>query len=295
MRPFTMLAGSALALCGSALPLQAQKPHRTPPVLVTNPSAPTTAAPPSRAPSDSAGGKARRPPPTLVARPGVTVDSSRTTARNAAAQQAVSPQAAHPAAAPAPAFTAGLAIASYSGESDEDRDRYVRQFVTQLDSATATLVAVFRNASGQALAVADGPGALSSRERERWGRCRDLHFDLQTFAPAIHDLVDELPEEVPVQRAGHALDSSLAALQATAECDNITSMISAPDRWVPWGAQYVSSARSFYHDWYGQVRDVADKNRALVIAWNAARPAAARIPVPPALPRTPPYAGAAPR
>jgi hypothetical protein len=228
----------------------------------------------------------------LVNRPGVTTDSSRTTARNAAAQQAVSTQAAR--SAP-PAFTAGLAVAPYEGESDADRLRYLRTFTTQLDSATALLVGVFRNTSGQPLAGAASPVALSSRERERWGRCRDVHFDLQTYVQAMHSLIEDLPEDAAVTRTGNALDSALTALQATAECDNITSMITAPDRWVPWEGQYTSSARSFYRDWYAQVRDVADRNRAFVLALNAGPAAGARIPVPPALPRTPPYAGAGPR
>ncbi len=247
------------------------------------PGSATPAAPATPASAESTRTKGRRPPPTLVNRPG------------GAPAPAVSPQAAHAAAPTAPAFTAGLAMPAYDGESDEDRLSYLRTFTTQLDSATALMVGVFRNTSGQPLAGAAAPSALSARERERWGRCRDVHFDLQTYAQAMHDLVEDLPEQANVQRAGHGLDSALTALEATTECDNITSMVTAPERWVPWESQYTTSARRFYRDWYGQVRDVADRNRALVMALNSTLAITSRISVPPALPRTPPYAGAAPR
>jgi len=72
-------------------------------------------------------------------------------------------------------------------------------------------------------------------------------------------------------------------------------MIEAPARWTPWSTQYESSAQHFYRDFYNEVREADDKNRAFVVAFNASRTAAARIPVPPALPRTPPYVGAGPR
>lgn len=278
MRPNLLLIGSAVALCATAVPLHAQKPRRAPPVLVP------PAAPPASA-GDSTRRKGTRPPPTLVTRPGAGAPSP-----------AVAPQATRPPAAPVVAgFTAGLAIAPYEGDTDDDRARYLRRFTTQLDSATALLVAVFRNTSGQPMTGADAPTSLSARERERWGRCRDLHFDLVTYGEAMHELVDALPEEAPVQRAGRQLDSTLTSLRATVECDNVASMISAPDRWPSWGGQYTSSARTFYHDWYAQIRDVADRNRSLVMAVNGILPAASRIPVPPALPRTPPYAGAGPR
>ena len=63
--------------------------------------------------------------------------------------------------------------------------------------------------------------------------------------------------------------------------------------WTPWASQYQTTARTFYHDWYPQVRDVADRNRALVIAVNATRAAGDRMPVPPGLARVPPYVGGA--
>jgi hypothetical protein len=214
----------------------------------------------------------------------------------------VTPQAAQAAPAAAAAavsggnFTAGLAVEVFTGAEGE-RLPYLRRLTTFLDSLTVSLVAVFRNTSGQPLAGAASPTALSQRERDRWNRCRDLHWDLLSHAAAVQDLVvnDHLPETPSVQRAGAGLDSALTAAQATAECDNVASMITAPDRWSPWGAQYTAAARRFYQDWYGQLREVADHNRAFIVALNGTVPPAQRVPVPPAMPRTPPYAGATPR
>ena len=208
---------------------------------------------------------------------------------------AVTPQGA---AAPAPsvsAFTAGLAMAPYAGTSDADRDAYVARFTQLFDSAVVTLIGVFRNTSGQPVLGAEGPQSLSQRERDRWVRCRDLYFDLQTYQGAFHDLLARLPRTGNVPRSAAELDSALAAMQATAECDNISSMIAVPGRWTPWSTQYEASAQHFYRDFYSEVREADDRNRAFVVAFNAGRPATARIPVPPALPPTPPYVGAGPR
>lgn len=296
MRSTLLVTGSLVVLAAAAFdPLVAQetKPRRASPTLMTNPAAPTPpAAPPAPAAADSNATKARRPSPTLVNRPGVTTDSSRTAGRNATANQAVAPQAARSTVA---AFTAGLAMEPYSSGDPAARQRYIALFTQRLDSTIATLIGVFRGTTGQPLAGAESPTALSQRERDRWSRCRDLHYDLQSYASAMHDLVGELPEDPAVQRSGGGLDSALTGLQATSGCDDVSSMIAAPDRWTPWASQYQTTARTFYGAWYGQVREVADKNRALVIALNATLPAAERIPVPPGIARTAPYAGAGPR
>jgi len=294
MRVFTLVV--ALGVVGTGV-LEAQKPQRASPTLLPPGAqpAPTTAGQPAATAPRDTSNKGTRSSPTMVSRPGVVTDSSRTAARNAAAAQSVAPQAARPSAAPVAAFTAGLGIEVYEGATDEARDTYLGQFTRQLDSAVVSLVAVFRGTTGQPLAGAEAPSALSARERDRWTRCRDLHFDLQSFATAMHEFTGNLPEEAAVGRAGHALDSALTALQATSGCDDVASMIMAPDRWTPWPSQYQSTARDFYRTWYPQVRDVADRNRALVIAVNATRPANARLQVPPGLPRNAPYAGAAPR
>ena len=296
MRANLVVTGTLVVLAVSFAPLTAQeaKPRRASPTLMTNPAAPTPPAPPpAPAPAESSATKARRPPPTLVNRPGVTVDSSRTAGRNATANQAVAPQAAR--SAPVAAFTAGLAMEPYTSGDDAARQRYLAQFTQRLDSTIATLIGVFRGTTGQPLAGAESPAALSQRERDRWSRCRALHYDLQSYASAWHEVVGELPEEPAVQRAGSGLDSALTALQATSGCDDVSSMIAAPDRWTPWASQYQSTARTFYRDWYNQVRDVADRNRALVIALNATLPAAERMAVPPGIARTAPYVGAGPR
>ena len=297
MRSTLLVTGSlvlAVAVFDS-LAAQETKPRRASPTLMTNPAAPTPPAPPpAPPPADSNATKARRPSPTLVNRPGAATDSSRTAGRNAAASQAVAPQSAR-GRPPVAAFTAGLAMEPYSSGDDAARARYIAQFTQRLDSTIATLIGVFRGTTGQPLAGAESPAALSQRERDRWSRCRDLHYDLQSYASAMHDLVGELPEDPAVQRSGGGLDSALTALQATSGCDDVSSMIAAPDRWTPWASQYQATARTFYGAWYGQVREVADKNRALVIALNATLPAAERMPVPPGIARTAPYAGAGPR
>jgi hypothetical protein len=164
-----------------------------------------------------------------------------------------------------------------------------------LDSAVVTLVGVFRNTSGQPLSGAAEPGALSQRERERWLRCRNLHWDLATFRDAVGALKDSLPDNAALRRAAAGLDSALAELEATAECDNVASMIEAPARWDPWTAQYEAAARRFYAAWYTQLRNVHEKDRAFAVALNGVLPAARRLLVPPGLPRNPPYAGAAPQ
>jgi hypothetical protein len=172
---------------------------------------------------------------------------------------------------------------------------YVRTLAKNLDSAIVTLVGVFRNTSGQPMPGASAPSSLSARERERWGRCRDLHFDLTTYASGVESMLDGLSANPALQRAAAALDTALTELDATAECDNVSSMITAPERWDPWAEQYATTARRFYADWYGQVRAAHERDRALVIALNAVLPQGRALPVPSGLPRNPPYAGAAVR
>ena len=293
MRPFGIVLGTLLA-AATAAPLAAQKPHRESPTLVTNPSAPTT-APQARSTPDSAHGKGNRPSPTLVSQPAPDTTRRASTPAGAVSTQATRPTNPAVRGPSVAAFTAGLAMDPYASEGEEAMRRYVARFTQRLDSTIATLIAVFRGTTGQPLAGAESPAALSQRERDRWARCRDLHYDLQSYGPAMHDLAGDLPEDGAVQRAGEQLDSALTALRATSGCDDVSSMIMAPDRWTPWPQQYQSTAHTFYRDWYGQVRDVADRNRALVIALNGTLPASSRMPVPPGVARTPPYAGAGPR
>ena len=209
----------------------------------------------------------------------------------------MTPQAAvtQPPAAAAGAFTAGLAMSPFAEGNDAARLEYVRTLVKNLDSAIVTLVGVFRNTSGQPMPGASAPSSLSARERERWGRCRDLHFDLTTYASGVESILEGLSANPALQRAAAALDTALTELDATAECDNVSSMITAPERWDHWADQYATTARRFYTDWYGQVRAAHERDRALAIALNAVLPQGRVLPVPSGLPRNPPYAGAAVR
>ena len=206
----------------------------------------------------------------------------------------VTPQSAHPAGT-ASAYTAGLALATYAGTTSDAALDYGARFGRLLDSAIVTLVDIFRNASGQPMDGASNPTDLSQRERDRWARCRNVYWDLTTYASAVGTLRRILPGNLALQQAVAGLDSAFAASQATVECDNVASMIAAPDRWTPWSNQYQAAAQHFYRDFYAQVREVHERDRAFVNALNAALPPGrARIPVPPGLQRNPPYAGMAP-
>ena len=248
----------------------------------------------------AAGQKGRRPSPVLVGRPGAPPTQGATPQGAVARPGLVAPQAA-PAAAPAAALAPAAATAGFSVEppsGEEDADALLgraRDLAHLLDSAIVTLVGVFRNTAGQPVAGATAPNTLSQRERDRWSRCRDIHWDLLSYPPALEPLREGLEDNPAVTRALVALDSALHGQRATDECDNLTSMIAAPERWTPWQQQYEVAARHFYREWYGLVREVHEKNRLLVAALNGALPADRRLPVPAGLPRTPPYAGAGPR
>jgi len=285
----------AIAVAGTA-PLAAQKPP--PPVAhpQTQPQAPAPTG------SKSAGKVFR---PAAAARPAApaTQPAAAAPAGQPAAQPSapaappaaqVTPQAAHPAAPAASAFTAGLAMPPYGGTTSDAALDYAARFGRLLDSAIVTLVDIFRNTSGQPMDGASNPTDLSQRERDRWSRCRNVYWDLTTFASAVETLRRTLPANPALQSAAASLDSAFAASQAVAECDNVASMIAAPDRWTPWRDQYQTAAQHFYRDFYNQVRDVHERDRALVNALNAVLPPARRVPVPPGLQRNPPYAGASP-
>lgn len=282
-----VLVSALLLALGAALPAygqQPQAPGANPPRVKTPraPGAPTGKAlrprqAPSGLPSGGAGAPAAAMPAPAAAQPAA----------------AVTPQAAVAApAAPTNAFTAGLAMPPFSGTSDAARYEYLRTLARNIDSATVSLLDIYRNTSGQPMAGATAPTALSARERERWTRCRDLYWDFNSFASGLQGVRDGLANYPVVQRAAAALDSALAGLDALGECDNVASMISAPARWDPWAQQYEASARHFYADWYPQVREAHERDRALVVALNAVLPAGRTLPVPPGLPRTAPYAGA---
>jgi len=274
------------------------------------PTTPGAAAQPGAAATPS--GKQPRPTPTLVRSPGAAPSGNQPAGQPSAPTQTpapavqaqpgaalVTPQAAvtPPAAAPAAtgAFTAGLAMQPFSGTTSDERLEFGRTLARNLDSTIATMVGIFRNTTGQPTPGASAPNVLSGRERERWARCRDLHFDLTTYEPAVGSFLEGLEDAPAIERAATALDSALSALDATSECDNVSSMITAPDRWDPWSQQYSTAARRFYSNWYAQVRGIHERDRAFVIALNTVLPTGRRLPVPPGLPRNPPYAGASVR
>jgi len=288
---FLLLA--ILAAAGTA-PLTAQKPP------------PTVAHPPSQSQATTAAGgksagKVFRPatqgrpaaPATEsgagAAQPAPQVSQPSAPAVQGAAQ--VTPQATHPVAPAASAFTAGLAMPPYGGTTSDAALDYAVRFGRLLDSAIVTLVDVFRNTSGQPMEGASNPTDLSQRERDRWSRCRNVYWDLTTFAAAVQTLRRTLPANAALQGAAAGLDTALAASQAVAECDNVASMIAAPE---PWGDQYRTAAQHFYRDFYGQLREVHERDRALVNALNAILPPSRRVPIPPGLQRNAPFAGAAP-
>jgi len=282
-RRFLMLA--ILAAAGTA-PLTAQKPPPTVAHPPTSPQATSKSAGKVFRPASRAGQAA----PTTQPGPAVAQPVAQPPAQ--AAQ--VTPQAAHPVAPPAAAFTAGLAMPPYGGTTSDAALDYAARFGRLLDSAIVTLVDIFRNTSGQPMEGAGNPSDLSGRERDRWSRCRNVYWDLATFASAVETLRRTLPANPALLQAAADLDTAFAASQAVSECDNLASMIAAPDRWTPWGDQYRTAAQHFYRDFYGQVREVHERDRALVNALNEILPPTRRIAVPPGLQRNAPYAGAAP-
>lgn len=269
----------------AAAPLAAQKPPpvlrpTTQPQTRPQPSAPATGGKVFRPATGASPGAAPAGPPAAPVTP-----------------QAARPGAAPAAAAPAPAaaaFTAGLAIPPYAGATPDAVLDYAARFGHMLDSAIVMLVDVFRNTSGQPMDGASSPAALSQRERDRWARCRNLYWDLTTFGAAMEPMTRALPADPALQRAAEELDSAFVENQAVANCDNVASMIAAPDRWTPWQEQYQAAAQQFYRDFYNEVRGVHERDRAFVNVLNQLLPAARRIQVPAGLPRNPPYAGAAP-
>jgi hypothetical protein len=295
-----LLLGFAFVCGGAFSSLPAQK---APPPAAVHPR-PQPATQPATTPGQ---GKVLVPPPGAAQPAAGAAGAAAPAGQGAAAQgaaqpgAAVTPQSTRPSRTPAAnpsAFTAGLAVPPFAGGSADSALEYASHLGKMLDSTIVVLVDVFRNTSGQPMVGAGSPAALSRREQDRWSRCRNLYWDLTTYVAAIRGLEPVVAENPALQQAAAALDSALdAALDsngAVAECDNVASMIAAPERWTPWQDQYETAARRFYRDFYGLVRDGHERDRAFVIAVNAALSAGRRIPVPAGLPRNPPYAGAAP-
>jgi hypothetical protein len=277
-----VLVTAVLVVVGAAFPLVGQQPGAVPPR--------------TKQPGTTAGKVfPRRGVP--AAQPGAPINPP--AGVNAAVQPAsaqpaaVTPQAVEPAPAPAAAagFTAGLGVSPFAGTGDAARYDYLRTLARNLDSATVVLVDLYRNTSGQPMAGASSATALSARERDRWTRCRNLYWDFTSFTSGLHGVGENLANAA-VARAVASLDTALAEVEALSECDNVASMISAPERWDPWAQQYATAARHFYSGWYGQVLAAHDRDRELVQALNPVLPAGRVLAIPPRMPRNPPYAGA---
>jgi len=183
------------------------------------------------------------------------------------------------------ATTAGFSMPAYNGRGSEDLVRYAGRLAQRSDSAFMALVEVFRNTSGAPTVGATSPMMVSSRERGRWRRCRLIHFDLVTQAEAAEFLRDSAAG--PIGQAAGQLVAALAAFAATEECDNLSSMFEAPDRWTPWQQNYDNSARAFYRDWYAQLRSAHQAARELIRTVASVAPALAVDGSPPLPPRPP--------
>ena len=246
------------------------------------------------APSPALAGAAPAGPP--ANRPAIAPQNAVTSA------PVVVPLAAPPSAppvtpTPAPAvvdssMTAGFWVPNYTGRTAAARLDYGRMLALRLDSAVVALVEVFRGTTGQPLPGATDPNQLSTREKGRWARCRRIHLDLATMSDAVLGMKDSMPGGASLGRAALNLAEAFEALTATGECDNVGSMIEAPDRWAPWQGNYETSVRNFFRDWYTQLRAVHEADRAFARALSPEMPAGRQFPVPAGLPPTPPTIGA---
>jgi hypothetical protein len=282
----TVAAPSTPPAGGAPAGPPANRPAVTPQTAVT--SAPVTAqpgAPPAAQPgAQPAAQPTAQPGAPPAAQPGA----------QPAAQPTAQPGA--PPAAPAPAvgdpsLTAGFSVPSYTGRTPAARLDYARMLALRLDSAVVALVGVFRGTTGQPLPGATDPNQLSTREKGRWARCRFIHLDLVTMSDAVQGMKDSMPGGVALGRAALNLAGAFEELAATAQCDNVGSMIEAPDRWAPWQTSYETSVRDFFRDWYTQLRAVHEADRAFARALNPVLPAGRQFPVPAGLPPTPPTIG----
>jgi hypothetical protein len=187
-------------------------------------------------------------------------------------------------------MTGGFAMPRPTASTDAARQDYARQFVLRLDSVLNATVEVFRGTSGLPRGGATGPEVLAARERDRWERCRNFYWDLTTYSPAARAIAQAWTQQVSVAQGAAVLDTALAGLDAVTGCDNIASMIAAPQRWAPWQSNYEENARRFYAGWYSELRAVHQALRGFARELNGVLPADRRLTVPPALPPTAPYA-----
>ena len=70
-----------------------------------------------------------------------------------------------------------------------------------LGCPVVTLVGVFRNTSGQPIGGATGPDVLSSREKDRWTRCRNLYWDLTSYRTGLEAALPSYASTPSLSRA----------------------------------------------------------------------------------------------
>ena len=302
--PAPAAAPPAAAPAGAIVANQAAKPDSTRrPSGLPQPSAPPAAPPAAPPPAPSAAQPAAPSAPPAApsgANPGA---AGAAVIGAAAAAPGGRPAAAPPPAPPAapaaaavvtdPTETAGFWLPAYTGRTDAEQLEHARTLVIKLDSAVLALVETYRNTSGSPTLGASDPGRVTSREKARWLRCRNIRNDLSTISDAARLLRDTIAGGAAVQRAAVGLAEAFEGMQALESCDVLNSMMESPDRFNPWQQNYENEARGFYREWYPQVRAVHTSAREFARVLNGALPAARRVTVPPALPTTPPYIGAA--
>lgn len=317
MKRCAVLVVTAVLAGGVVSALSAQK---APPSSTQRPTPAPSAAPtgPKRPPGQGGAQPAPQPPatqPSQAQPPAAPPAGAQPTGAQPAGAQPgaapanaeptgpVTPQAARPASgagagaaagASTGTYTSGLAMPPYTGSTTAEAWEYAGRLGRMLDSAIVTLIGTFRNTSGQPMIGASSPATLSTRERDRWARCRNLYWDLTTYASAVGSLRQAVGPDPALQHAVADLDSAFAKSRAVEECDNLASMIDAPGRWTPWQDYYEEAARHFYRDFYAQIREVHERDRALISGLNRFLPPGRRVTPLPGLPANPPYAGAGP-
>jgi hypothetical protein len=191
-----------------------------------------------------------------------------------------------------PSQTAGFWLPAFSGTTDAEQLDYAKTLVLKFDSAVVALIAIYQNTSGNPVAGATDPSHLSSREKARWLRCRNVANDIRNLGEAVDELRDSIAGGPTLQREAATMAQAFDSLHAIEGCDLINSMIESPERFSPWQANYESEAHHFYANWYGEVRAAHLAVRDFARVLNGALAPDRRFPVPPAIPAVPPYIGA---
>jgi len=162
--------------------------------------------------------------------------------------------------------------------------------VSKLDSAAWALRGLFQSVAGQPMAGASDPTKLSTRERQRWSRCRSLKEDVQTFADNVPLLGNDLPDAFKDSWAslGEKFDDLQQVLE---QCETLAFMIESPERYQPWERNYSDAANAFYTDWYGKLRAMHEAMRQVARLVGTQPPIDGRLRNLPIMPVVPPTIG----